>query len=77
MIVVNYSPLTKMEINESMLIAINILTNIWEDKKVLPWGRMPNNIIGTLELENCSLEIIREIFNSGKNYPWLLKLGGY
>lgn len=46
MIVISYNLLTKTGINESMLIVMNILTSIWEDKKVIPYGRMPINYYG-------------------------------
>lgn len=46
MIVISYNLLTKTGINESMLIVMNILTRIWEDKKVLLYGRMPINYYG-------------------------------
>lgn len=67
MIVTSYNPLTKMEIKESILIAINILTSILEDKKVFLMVECQSiNVIGILKSEHCHLEIIIEIFNSKK-----------
>lgn len=56
-----------MEIKESILIAINILTSILEDKKVFLMVECQSiNVIGILKSEHCHLEIIIEIFNSKK-----------